>query len=142
MQEVLMGAVNSANNPTLQAVEEAHNAFGKDQRVCCLLSLGNGKPLIHPLSAGGLNVDEMIARDTEATAEQLKMRYAELGIYFRMSMDRNVDFGTACEAIELRAGRISSYTSSYLETHDASVVLDDCLRSSQHASHITMESLC
>jgi hypothetical protein len=142
MQETLISAVNSVNNPTPKAIEEAHNAFGKDQRVSCLLCLGTGKPVIRSLNMGGLDVDQIVARDTETTAEQLKRRYTGLGIYFRLSVDRGLDFGSGSQDIEESAGKIVSCTSGYLETHDASEILDHCLRSSHQASHITMENLC
>jgi hypothetical protein len=142
MQEVLISAVNSVNNPTPKAVEEAHNVFGKDRRVSCLVSLGTGKPVIRSLSTGGLDPDQMVARETETTAEQLKRRYTGLGIYFRLSVDRGLNFRGGSLDIEENAGKIISCTSGYLETHDASEILDCCLRSSQHASHVTMESLC
>ena len=142
MQEELVSAVDGYNNPTPQAIEEAYRAFGKDQRVCFLLSLGTGRAAVRSLNADGGALGQMIARDTESTAEQLKRRYARLHIYFRLSVDRNLDFHSALQAIEQRVGNISSLTSSFLETHDASDVLNRCLRSSYQASHITMEGLC
>jgi hypothetical protein len=142
MQEVLISAVNSVNNPTPNAVEEAHNVFGKDRRVSCLVSLGTGKPVIRSLNMGGLDPDQMVARDTETTAEQLKRRYTGLGIYFRLSVEQGLDFGGSSSEIEENAGKIISCTSGYLETHDASETLDRCMRSSQQASHVTMENLC
>ena len=142
MQEVLISAVNSVNNPTSKAVEEAHDAFGKDRRVSCLVSLGTGKPIIRSLSTGGLDPDQMVARDTETTAEQLKRRYTGLGIYFRLSVDRGLDFRGGSLDIEGNAGKIISCTSGYLETHDTSEVLDRCIRSSQQAGHVPLENLC
>jgi hypothetical protein len=142
MQEVLISAVNSVNNPTPKVVEEAHNAFGKDRRVSCLVSLGTGKPVIRSLSTGGLVPDQMVARETETTAEQSKRRYAGLGIYFRLSVERGLDFEGSSSEIEGNAGKIISCTSGYLETHDASEILDRCMRSSQQASHVTLENLC
>jgi hypothetical protein len=94
------------------------------------------------LEAGGLDVDQMVARETENVSEQLKKRYNGLGIYFRLSMDQGIDFGTVVDAIGLRAGRISASASSYLLTHDAFEALESCLRSSQQTSHITLESFC
>jgi hypothetical protein len=142
MQETLISAVNSVNNPTPKAVEEAHSAFGKDQRVSCLLSLGTGQPVVRWLNTDGLDVDQMVARDTEVTAEQLKRRYTGLGIYFRLSVDRVLDFRNGSQDIEENAGMVISCASSYMETHDASEILDHCLRSSHQASHITVENLC
>jgi hypothetical protein len=142
MPEVLISAVSIANNPTLQAIEEAHEVFGKGQRVCCVLSLGTGQPATGSLSMDNLDINKFIARDTETTAEKLKKRYSRLQIYFRLSMDPHVDFGTAPDASQLRAGNINAFTSSYLQTHDASEVLDGCLRSSRQVSHVTLESLC
>jgi hypothetical protein len=142
MQEELVSAVDGYNNPTPQAVEEAYRAFGKDQRVCFLLSLGTGRAATQSLNTDSGTLGQVIARDTESTAEQLKKRYSRLHIYFRLSVDRNLNFRSASQPIEQMVGDISSLTSSFLETHDASDVLDCCLRSSYQASHITTEGLC
>jgi predicted acylesterase/phospholipase RssA len=142
MQEELVSAVDGCNNPTLQAVEEAHNAFGKDQKVACLLSLGTGKPGNRSVTMESAQLAQMIARDTESIAEQLDRRYSGLQIYFRLSVDRTLELGTASRTIDQRAGRITSYTSTYLETHAISETLGRCVKSSQSARYITMESLC
>jgi hypothetical protein len=142
LQEELVSAVDGCSNPTLQAVEEAHKAFGKDQKVACLLSLGTGKSGNRSLTTNGAQLAQMIARDTERTAEQVKRRYAGLQIYFRLSVDQSIDLGAAPQTIQQSAGRISSYTLSYLETHDVSEILDGCLRSSYQASHVTVENMC
>jgi len=142
MQEELVSAVDGCNNPTLQAVEEAHNAFGRDQKVACLLSLGTGKPGNRSVSMESAQLAQMIARDTESTAEQLDRRYSGLQIYFRFSVDRTLELGTASRTIEQRAGRITSYTTIYLETHAISETLSRCVQGSQSARYITMESLC
>ena len=142
MQEELVSAVDGYNNPTPQAIEEAYRAFGKDRRVCFLLSLGTGRAVTRSLNTDGGALGQMIARDTEITAEQLQRRYARLRIYFRLSVDRNLDLRSASQAIEQRVGDVSSLTSGFLETHDASDVLDRCLRSSYQASQITTEGLC
>jgi hypothetical protein len=142
MQEELVSAVDGCNNPTLQAVEEAHNAFGRDQKVACLLSLGTGKPGNRSVTMESLQLAQMIARDTESTAEQLNRRYSGLQIYFRLSVDRTLELGTGSQAIEQTVGRITSYTSTYLETHTISETLGRCVKISQSARNITMESLC
>ena len=141
MQE-LVSAIDGCNNPTLQAVEEAHNAFGKDQKVACLLSLGTGKPGNRSVTMESAQLAQMIARDTESTAEQLDRRYSGLQIYFRLSVDRTLELGTASRTIEQRASRIMTYTSTYLETHAISETLSCCVKRSQSAGDITMECLC
>ena len=138
MREELVSAVDGYNNPTLKAIEEAYNAFGKDQKVCLLLSLGAGEATVRSLSWDREDLGQMIARDTEASAEQLKRRYSGLRVYFRLSVDRYFDLGAAL-CLEQKAGVIGSCTSSYLETYDASNILDRCLKDSGHA---TMENLC
>jgi hypothetical protein len=135
MPEELVGAVDGCSNPT-------HSAFGKDQKVACLLSLGSGKPGYRSLTTDSSQLAEMIARDTESTAEQLERRYSDLQIYFRFLVDRTLELGAASRTIEQRAGRITSYTPTYLGTHVISEMLDRCVRGSQSARYIAMESLC
>ena len=136
----LISAVNGYNNPALKAVEEAYEAFGPERRVSCLLSLGTGV-----LSAPSTEVHErvqMIVRETETTAEDLKKRYSGLQIYFRLSVDRNFDSGFTSGVTEEQAGVISSSASEYLEKHDVCETVEQCLISSRKASHTTMEHLC
>jgi hypothetical protein len=138
----LLSAVNRYNNPTLKAIEEAHETFGPDLRVSCLLNLGTGLLSTPGPATEGTDHVQMIARETESTAEDLKKRYAGLQIYFRLSVDRNLNSGFTSEATEIQAGEISSCATHYLETHDVCETVDRCLISSQKASHTTIGHLC
>src|SRR4051794_36133444 len=74
VKEELVSAVDGFNNPTLQAVKEARNAFGGDQKISCILSIGAGKSSSRSLSMDGRELATIIARDTEGIAEQLRNR--------------------------------------------------------------------
>jgi hypothetical protein len=142
MSEDLISAVDGFNNPTLQAIKETHEAFGQDQRVSCLLNIGAGRPPFRALSVGGRDLAQQTTRDTEITAEQLKSRYINIGIYFRLSVDWNLSSGDAQEMLEERVGRIDAHTSTYLETQDASNTLERCVGASRRVGYITLEDLC
>jgi len=142
-QEELVSAVDGYSNPTMQAVNEVYEAFGKDKRVCFLLSLGAGRALPRSLSVDGSIITQEIARDTESTADQLGRRYSCLKIYFRLSVDRNIECATGPRlGIQERLAIINSHTSAYLETHDASETLDRCIGCSRQARYVTTEHLC
>ena len=137
MQEELISAVDGFNNPTIQAVKEVHEAFGKDQRMSCLLSLGVGRPSDRSLNANGHHIAQRTIRDTEGTADHLRRLYAGLQIYFRFSVDRRLDSETS----QLDP-RLASHTAAYLDIADVTHALNRCVRSSLDVSNITIEHLC
>lgn len=142
MREELVSAVDGFNNPAFQAVKEAYDIFGRDKRMACLLSLGAGKPLVRSTSIDRQDLLQRTIRDTEIIVEQMRRRYAGLRIYFRLSVDRDLEFGNASAPIEKRLARIVSHSSAYLETHDAFTALDRCVKSSRQASRVTTDHLC
>jgi hypothetical protein len=79
-QEELISAVDGYNNPTIQAIKEAYEAFGKDKRVCFLLSLGPGRAPLRSLGVDKPSIAEKTIRDTESTADQLRRRYSCLQV--------------------------------------------------------------
>lgn len=142
IREELVSAVDGFNNPIFQAVKEAYDIFGHKKRMSCLLSLGTGKPLVRSTSIDRQDLMQRTTRDTEAIVEQMRRRYTGLRIYFRLSVDRDLEFGSASVSFEKRLGRIVSHTLTYLETYDASTTLDRCVRCSRQASRVTMDHLC
>lgn len=133
IQEELISAVDGFNNPTIQAVKEAHEAFGEDQRMSCLLSIGVGRSQTQALNVDGYHIAQRTIRDTESTADQLRRLYAGLQIYFRFSVDRKLGSETSW---------LAAHTGAYLEQFDVSKALDRCVRSSMGVSSITIEHLC
>ena len=140
--EELISGVDGFNNPTFQAVKEAHEIFGSNMRMGCLLSLGAGKPLLRSTSIDRQDLLQRTVRDTEVIVEQMRRRYAGLRVYFRLSVDRDLTYGNASTPFEKRLGRIISLTAAYLETHDAFTVMDRCVKSSRKASRVTIDHLC
>jgi predicted acylesterase/phospholipase RssA len=143
MREELISAVDGYNNPTMQAIKEVYEAFGRDKRVCFLLSLGSGRSSLRSLSLDRSSIAQDTVRDTESTADQLQRRYSCLKIYFRLSVDQNLECATGPGlVIQERLEVINAHTSAYLETHDASEALDRCIGCSHQARYVTTEHLC
>ena len=142
MQEEVISAVDGCNNPTLNAIEEAHQHFSKDRRVSCLLSLGAGRPSARSSNMDQKALAQKLLRDTEGTAEQLRRRYNGLRVYFRLSLDYVPESFATPASIEETIMSLNSYTSTYLNTHGASEILDACVMASRQTSHITLEHLC
>ncbi|KIM28425.1 hypothetical protein M408DRAFT_141107 [Serendipita vermifera MAFF 305830] len=141
LQEDLVSAVDGFNNPTFQAVKEAYEIFGSDERMACLLSIGAGKPMVRSLSIDRQDLLQRGLRDTEMTVEQMRRRYGSLQVYFRLSVDRDLEFDRPSFTVDKRTERIMSHTSTYLETHDAFSTMDHCVKSSRQASRVTIDHL-
>ena len=142
MQDNLISAVDGYSNPTYQAVKEAYEVFGGNTQMCCLLSLGVGKPMVRSMSIDRQDLLQTAVRDTETMAEQLGRRYSRLQVYFRLSADRNLEFGGVAVPVDNRLAKIVAYTSTYLETNAASTAMSLCIKSSRKAGHTTIEQLC
>ncbi|KIM32134.1 hypothetical protein M408DRAFT_20473 [Serendipita vermifera MAFF 305830] len=136
MEEELISAVDGYSNPTIQAVKEAHEFFGKDQRMSCLLSIGVGRSPNRSLFSDGHHIAQRAIRDTERTANHLKHLYAGLQIYFRFSVDRRLEPETSSFDKKL-----VGHTAAYLELADVDAALNRCVISSLDVSSITIEHL-
>jgi len=85
LKEELVSAANGFYNPTLEVLKEAHQAFGPDATVSCLLSLASsGTPTAQDLGK--------LAVDCEKTADEVLRRIGRLGVYFRFSADHGLEF--------------------------------------------------
>lgn len=87
MQQTITSAVYGYNNPTTEAIKEAHAVFGNGARVSLLLSLGSGR---RPPAAG---FSERTVRTlvTDIEAESNQRRFGKLPVYFRFSYEGNVE---------------------------------------------------
>lgn len=133
MQEEIVSAVGGFNNPTLEAIGEAHDAFGAGQMVTSVLSLGSGRH-------GGSTTVERVARETEITEETLQRRFGKLGIYFRFSVNQSHDNETL--SLEGQFGTLTSHTEHYFARDLVNASLDRYLQVSDHTSTITLERMC
>ena len=139
--EQLISCVNGYNNPTLVAVKEAFELFGADACVSCLLSLGSGKAAIRSLGATESDTTstlEQLAVDCEATAQEVQRRIGSLGIYYRFSVERGLEFTQPGG----RINEIVSHTIAYIVEDAVSSVMDTCLQIADCPSNITLEQLC
>jgi hypothetical protein len=146
LEEELISAIGF-NNPSLEAIKEACDVFGPEARISCFLSLGAGRPIMpHSLSSASsttsiLKTFEQLATGCESVAKEMDRRIGRLGIYFRLSVDRGLDFSIHSVDPQ-RLGEITSYTMSYLLDNAVNKNLDDCVFKSQQHSRISLESLC
>lgn len=140
VQQELVSAVNGFNNPTLEALKEVHQIFGPDAKVSCLLSLGAGRAPVRSFVSNETSPSktlEQLASDCEKTADEIQRRIGRLGVYFRFSVDRGLDFDTPLSPM----GSITAHTGQYLLDDHVNSGLDACIRSSDHDSRVTLEQL-
>jgi hypothetical protein len=146
LEEELISAIGF-NNPSLEVIKEAFDVFGPEARISCFLSIGAGRPIVpHSLSpdantARVLQTFEQLATDCETVAKEMDRRIGRRGIYFRLSVDRGLDF-TIHSVDPRRLGEIASYTMSYLLDNVVSKNLDDCVFKAQQNSRVSLEGLC
>jgi len=141
VQEELVSAASGFNNPTLEVIKEAHQVFGSDASISCLMSLGAGRAAISAVGSDGntsIKTLEQLAMDCENTADEVQRRIGRLGIYFRFSVDRGLDFDTPSSS----TGKIAAHTAQYLLGDRVSSRLDICIVSAEQESRVTLEQLC
>ena len=105
------------SNPTRLIISEAYQAFGGEQRVACLLSLGTGHPGIimapeRPDVESWNQFLERTARDGEQTAEEIESQMAPLGLYHRFSVTRGLEIEK--DVPEAQAGVSITHAMAYL----------------------------
>jgi len=141
LQEELVSAASGFNNPALEVIKEAHQVFGSDASISCLMSLGAGRAAISAVGSDGntsVKTLEQLAMDCENTADEVQRRLGRLGIYFRFSVDHGLDFDTPSSSI----GKIAAHTAQYLLGDQVSSRLDACIVSAEQESRVTLEQLC
>lgn len=141
VQEELVSATSGFNNPTLEVLKEVHQAFGPDATVSCLLSLGAGRAPIRSMMIDVTAIPkalEQLAMDCEKTADEVERRIGRLGVYFRFSVDRGLEFDTPSSPM----GSITAHTGQYLLDVGVNKNLDSCIRSCEKESRVTLEQLC
>lgn len=138
------GAYNF-NNPTWEAVKEASERFGTDQRMITLLSLGAGqRELVHaPTSLDPIHDHDLlvgIASDCDQVDQELEWRVGESKLYYRLCVDRAM--GSTSKSIERVVGDIKSWTEYYLEKPDVKRKVDVCISASEGPGNMTLEAIC
>jgi hypothetical protein len=138
LREEIVSAVNGFNNPTLEAIKEAKDIFGKERRVSCLLSLGAGQAEVR--STSSKDYTTKTAQDTETIARECQRRFGSLEIYFRFSVERGMDL--ECAIGEGTFGAIATHTSVYLEGDESAKRLDRFVTISSSTDRVTLDNLC
>ena len=101
-------------NPTQEIITEAYAAFGADERVACLLSLGCGSPGIltapkNPNSSEWNQFLERLVEDGEHKSQVLESQIGPSSLYHRFSVTSGLESSTA-----LGPGDIVTHTIVYL----------------------------
>ena len=122
-----MGADLMLRNPTQEIIAEAHNAFGADSRVGCLLSIGSGRHGVfsapeHPNPAEWNQFLERLLVDGQRKAQDLESRLGQLEPYHRFTVTSGLE-GSAV----MQPGEILTHTAAYLSDVAVSRKIDPCV---------------
>ena len=120
--------IRDSSNPSQEIIAEAHDAFGAEQRVACLLSLGCGHPGVFvvpesPESANWNQFLERLATNGEQKAQSMESQLGLSGIYHRFS----VIVGLERSADTLSPGDIVTHAAAYLADVTVSRKMDICI---------------
>ncbi|PVF99825.1 hypothetical protein CPB86DRAFT_755916 [Serendipita vermifera] len=168
-EEEIVSAVHGYNNPTLEVLKEALDVFGSNAYLSCLLSLGAGKGIIKSFGAGAsgaggaagapredsletgknesnnpMSILEQLTTDGESIAEEAFRRIGNLGIYFRFSVSRGLDFDDVAaqrDGVSTKFGEIIAHTTGYLLENTTSSYLDKAIASAERPSTISLEAI-
>ena len=124
-----IGAELTLSNPTQETIAEAHEAFGTDKRVACLMSLGSGHPGIFsapesPNVAEWNRFLEGLVMDAERKAQSLESQIGHLGFYHRFSV--GIGLERTKYSTMTGSGDISTHTQVYLRDVKVSGEMNVC----------------
>lgn len=134
-QEYIGGSI-VCNNPSRQLLKEARTVFGNDRRLALILNVGAGRPQVLSLSQaveGDVAMDdvvtvlESIAVDCETMADELGHQFSEVGVYYRLSVDRGMETVGVHEWREFE--KVATHTQAYLQGPVANRLIELCLQS-------------
>jgi len=112
------------NNPVKQVLEEAEAAFGSNQYVACIISIGSGQPGVIGLKSPDafqkalpldlIPVLRRIATDCESAAEDIEKRFRNIpSVYFRFNVEQGMQGVTLAEGDRL--GEVTQHTMQYIQ---------------------------
>ena len=112
------------NNPVKQVLEEAEAAFGSNQYVACIISIGSGQPGVVGLKSPDafqkalpldlIPVLRQIATDCESAAEDIEKRFKSIpNLYFRFNVEQGMQGVTLAEGGKL--GEVTQHTMQYIQ---------------------------
>lgn len=139
-EEEFISGSYSCNNPVNELIREAHEAFGPDRMVSCILSIGAGGSPFRSLAdtISDTKLLETVTADSEKTAEEVERRIGRLGVYYRFTVSHGLDSKPSGESF----GVIEGYTKAYLETEMVSEKLDRALGSFLQPGRIQIDRIC
>ena len=126
-----IGGDLSLSNPTRELISEAHSAFGSDERVACLLSLGCGHlglidvPKNPDLTSWNRLLENMVMNNQQR-AQEIESQMGHLGIYHRYSVTRGLERSNSTTDPE--PGEVLAHTGVYLADVAVSRNLDLCAK--------------
>jgi len=142
------------NNPVRELISEAHLYFSGPSRVTSLVSFGSGHPgvLALPRESGGdecnppptsplegqgpsrhdawVKAVRGCMMDAEQTAQEMAMQMGHLGVYFRFSVEQGMQQEKSLRSENVAdMGEVLVQTAAYMDTHEVSQRLDNCVES-------------
>ena len=137
------GAYNF-NNPARETIKEAREHFKSNRLVACMLSLGCGQRMPPRLTqkneATVIALAEDIASDCELVDRDLAGRIGQSNIYYRLSVDRDLNPGgdSSLNAI----GNIFASTKTFLEHPSTTDKMDECAAVASRLERVTLTDIC
>ncbi|KIM20565.1 hypothetical protein M408DRAFT_333927 [Serendipita vermifera MAFF 305830] len=125
-----IGADLILNNPTQEVVAEAHEAFGAEENVACLLNLGSGHAGVFSTPEDSSMVElakllERLAMDGERKAESIGSQMGQLGLYYRFNVSHGLEINRVGK-ITMDPGVITQQTQAYLGKVHVSHQIEAC----------------
>ena len=113
-----IGGDISLSNPTQRIVAETQMAFGSEDLIACILSLGCGHPgVIVTPDDSSLNMwNDFLVRlvkDSERVSQEVDARIGHLGIFHRFSVTEGLEHVTEKSIFD--TGGIVAHTRAYLD---------------------------
>jgi predicted acylesterase/phospholipase RssA len=132
----------SAANPINELIKEAHELFGPERAVSCIMSVGvGGTPFVslahHPTTIDA-KLLETVATNAEKVAEEVERRLGKLNVYFRFTVNRGLDAPQSHDQF----GFIEGLTKAYLQTEAVNEKVDRVLRFLLEPGRIQIDRIC
>ena len=135
-----IGADITMSNPAMELITEAYEAFGSQQSIACLLSVGCGHPgtLTSPDGSDLDKWNQFLARivnDGEHKAQTIDAQMGHLGLYYRFRVSRGLEQSSHNG---LDTGNIMAHTSAYLADVAVSRKMEACIDSLKLRDGVTL----
>ena len=128
-----IGADLILSNPTRQVITEAHNTFGSEEHVACIISLGCGHLGVES-TPDDSSLDkwyhflEKLAIDGEQNAQSIDAQMGHLGLYHRLCVSYGLERTEPATTV-VDSGHVIAHTSAYLADVSVSRKVDLCVES-------------